>query len=320
MVKKLKKEKEIKLEDIPGVGEKIANKLRSVGFVDPLAIAVISPGELSAIAEIGIGQATRIINAVREMLEIGFEPAHKIFERKQKAFKITTGSENLNRLLGGGVETQAITETYGSYGSGKSQIAFQLATTVQLPPERGGLERACLFIDTENTFSPSRIISIAKRFKLDPEKVLKNIYVARAFNSDHQIFLIDKSRELIKNKNIGLIIIDSLTSHFRADYVGRASLAERQQKLNRHLHTLQRLADAFNLAVYVTNQVMADPSVLFGDPTRAVGGNVLAHMSTFRIYLRRGRGGTRIARMVDAPNLPEAEAVFKITERGIEDP
>ena len=317
---KKKMEKEIKLEDIPGVGEKIAKKLREVGFSEPMSIAVASPSELAAIAEIGEAQAAKIINAVRQMLEIGFESADKILERKEKALKITTGSKNLDDLLGGGVETQAITETYGAFGSGKSQLAFQLAVTVQLPKDKGGLERGCLFIDTENTFSPHRIIGIAKRFKLDPQQVLKNIYVSRAFNSEHQMFLVEKAVDIIPEKNIGLIVIDSLTSHFRADFIGRAELAERQQKLNKHLHQLQKLADAFNLAVYVTNQVMADPSVIFGDATRAVGGNVLAHLSTYRIYLRKGKGGLRIARMVDAPNLPEAEVVFKITEEGIKDP
>jgi len=311
--------KKIVLEEIPGVGSKIAEKLRDVGFTEPMSIAVCSPSELATIAEIGEGQALKIIHGVREMLAIGFESANKIFERKMKALKITTGSKNLDKILGGGIHTQAITESYGEFGASKSQLAFQLSVAVQLPPEKGGLGKKCLFIDTENTFSPSRIASMANALKIDPEKVLKNIFVARAYNSDHQIFLVDKSTEMIEEKNIGLIIIDSLTSHFRADYIGRGELARRQQRLNRHLHTLQRLADAHNLAVYVTNQVMAKPDVLFGDPTRAIGGHVLAHMSTYRLYVRKGRGGTRVCKIVDAPDLMEAEAVFKITENGIRD-
>jgi len=318
-VKKLAK-KEIAIEDIPGVGEKIAEKLREVGFSDPMAIAVSSPGELAAIAEIGEGQAAKIINAVRQMLEIGFETADKIAERRAAVSKIITGSKNLDSLLGGGVETQAITEAYGPYGSGKTQIGFQLAVNVQLSKDKGGLEGNVLWIDTENTFRPERIAQIAKALKLDPEKVLKNIHIARAFNSEHQMFLVEKANEIIEEKNIKLIIVDSLTSHFRADFVGRGELAPRQQKLNKHLHTLQKLADAHNLAVYMTNQVMADPSVIFGDPTRAVGGHVLGHMATYRCYLRRGKEGTRICRLVDSPGLPEGEAVFKITENGITNP
>jgi DNA repair protein RadA len=316
----MNKKKEIVLEDIPGIGEKTAQKLREVGYTDPMAIAVASPSELAAIAEIGEGQAAKIINTVREMLEIGYESADKILERRLKVAKITTGSKNLDNLLGGGVETQAITESYGQFGSGKTQLAFQLAVNVQLPPEKGGLGGNVLYIDTENTFRPERIVQIAKALNLDPEKVLSNIHVARAFNSEHQMFLVEKANEIIEEKNIKLIIVDSLTSHFRADFTGRGELAPRQQKLNKHLHMLQRLADAHNLAVYITNQVLMDPSVMFGDPVRASGGAILAHMATYRIYLRRGKEGTRIARLVDSPGLPEGEAVFKITEEGIRDP
>ncbi len=311
--------KQIKLEDIPGVGKIIAEKLTEVGYTDPMALAVSSPSELATIADIGEGQATKIIHSVREMLDLGFVSADKILERKLQSIKITTGSKNLDKLLGGGVETQAITEVYGQFASGKSQLGFQLAVNVQLPKEKGGLEKKCLFIDTENTFSPNRIIDIAKSVGMNPEEALKNIFVARAYNSEHQIFLIDKAPEMIEQKNIGLIIIDSLTSHFRADFVGRGELASRQQKLNKHLHNLQRLSDAHNLAVYVTNQVMSRPDVLFGDPTAPVGGHVLAHQATYRLYFRKGRAGTKIAQLTDAANLPPGEAIFKITEKGIED-
>lgn len=318
MVKKLR-EKEIVLEDIPGVGEKISQKLRDVGYTDPMVIAVTSPSELAAIAEIGEGQAAKIINTVKQMLDIGYETAEKLLEKRKSVAKISTNSKNLDNLLGGGVETQAITEAYGAYGSGKTQIGFQLAVSVQLPKERGGMEGNVLWIDSEHTFRPERIVQIAKGMKLDPEKVLKNILTARAYNSEHQILLIEKAPEVIEKNNIKLIVVDSLTSHFRADFVGRGELAERQQKLNRHLHQLQRLADAFNIAVYITNQVMADPGMLFGDPTRPVGGHVLGHMATYRMYLRRGKEGTRISRLVDSPGLPEGEAVFKIIDSGITD-
>ncbi len=154
---------------------------------------------------------------------------------------------------------------------------------------------------------------------MDPVEVLKNIYVVRAENSDHQMVIVDKAAEMVKEKNIKLIIIDSLTSHFRSDYMGRGALGERQQKLNKHVHELQRLADENNLAVYVTNQVMDDPGMMFGDPTKPIGGHVLAHASTYRLYLRKGKDEKRIARLVDSPNLPEGECVFKVTKNGISD-
>ncbi len=311
--------KELTLDDVPGVGEKIGAKLREVGYSDLMTIAVTAPSELASIAEIGEGQASKIIAAIRQMLVIGFETADKILDRKNNANKITTGSANLNKLLGGGVETQAITEVYGQFASGKSQLGFNLAVNVQLPKDKGGLGKSCLFIDTENTFSPNRIVSIAKGLKIDPDKALKNVFVARAYNSEHQMLLAEKANEIIEQNNIGLIIVDSLTSHFRADYIGRGELAPRQQRLNKHLHLLQRLADSHNLAVYVTNQVMARPDILFGDPTAPVGGHVLAHQATYRLYFRKGKEGTRIARLMDAANLPEGEAVFKIGEDGLKD-
>ncbi|MGC9058951.1 MAG: helix-hairpin-helix domain-containing protein, partial [Candidatus Aenigmatarchaeota archaeon] len=187
-------EKEIRLEDIPGVGPKIAEKLREVGFTDPMAIAVISPSELAAIAEIGEGQAAKIIANVRELLDIGLTTADKILERKQKALRITTGSKALDDLLGGGIETQAITETYGPFGSGKTQLAHQLAVNVQLPPEKKGLGKTVVYIDCEGTFSPTRIVSMAQAKGLDPQKALKNVFVARAFNAEHQMFIVEKLR------------------------------------------------------------------------------------------------------------------------------
>ena len=314
----MKKEK-FNLEDIPGVGPKLADKLTELGFTDPMSIAVASPGELASILEIGQATAGKIINNVRQILKMGYTPADKVWEQRKRVGKVSTGSKSLDDLLGGGIETQAITEAYGAFGSGKSQIGFQLSINVQLSSEEGGLNGNCLFIDTEATFRPGRLKQIAEAKGLDPEKALKKIFVARAYNSDHEIFLVEKSSEMIQEKKIKLLIIDSLTSHFRADYVGRGELAPRQQKLNRLLHNLQRLADSHNIAVFVTNQVLANPAILFGDPTRPIGGHVLAHQATYRVYLRKSSGEKRIAKMMDSPNLPPGECVFKITPDGIRD-
>ena len=315
----------VDLEDLPGVGASTAEKLREAGFSTIEAIAVASPSELSAAADIGEATAAKIIAAARKKAEIGgFETGDKIFEKRKQVGKIKTGSEALDTLLGGGIETQAITEFYGEFGSGKTQICHQLAINVQLPPEQGGLDGSVIMIDTENTFRPERIKQIAESRELDPEEILRSIYVARAFNSNHQILLVDNAMELAnklkeEGKPVRLIIVDSLTAHFRAEYVGRGTLADRQQKLNRHLHDLLRFADLYNAAVVVTNQVQAKPDTFFGDPTKPIGGHILGHTATFRIYLRKGKGNLRIARLVDSPYLPEGETVFAVTERGIED-
>jgi DNA repair protein RadA len=310
----------VELEDLPNVGEKTAQKLRDAGFADMMRLATATAKELSVKAEIGEGVAEKVIEAARKAEQIDFETALDVMERRKDVGHIITGSSGLDELIGGGIETQAITEVFGEFGSGKSQISHEIAVTVQLPPEKGGLCGECVFIDTENTFRPERIKQIAEGFTLDVDEVLGKIHIARAFNSAHQILMADKVNELIqKGVNIRLVIVDSLTSHFRAEYVGRESLATRQQKLNQHLHTLQNIANTYNVAVFVTNQVQARPDAFFGSPTKAIGGHVLGHASTYRIWLKKGLAGKRIARLVDSPHLPEGEAVFKVVTEGVVD-
>jgi len=315
----------VDLEDLPGIGPAIAEKLREAGLNSLEAIAVASPAELVATAEIGEATAAKIINAAREAADIGgFETGDRILERRQGIGKLTTGSKSFDNLLGGGLETQAMTEFYGEFGSGKTQIAHQLAVNVQLPPEKGGLNGSAIMIDTENTFRPERIKEMAAGAGLDFEDVLKNIHVARAYNSNHQILLVEKASELaeeLKNteKPIRLMIIDSATAHFRSEYVGRGTLADRQQKINKHLHDALKFADLNNAVVIITNQVMVRPDAFFGDPTRPIGGHIVGHTATFRIYLRKSKGEKRIAKLVDSPNLPEAEAVFSVFSEGIRD-
>lgn len=307
------------LEDLPGIGEVTAEKLRAAGFGEFSTIAAASPHNLAEAGGLGVESAKKAIAAAKSMVEIGFETADQVYERRKSIAKITTGSKALDELLGGGVETMAITEMYGKFSSGKSQLGFQLVVTVQLPVDQGGLGGGVLFVDSEATFRPERIAQLAEARGLDPQEVLKNIHVARAENSDHQIILVERADEVIEKNNIKLIVVDSLTSHFRADYLGRGALGERQQKLNKHVHMLQKLAEKHNLAVYVTNQVMDNPGILFGDPTTPIGGHVLAHMSTYRLYVRKSKDDKRIARLVDSPNLPEGEAVFKVTSGGLKD-
>jgi len=309
--------KKTDLMDLPGVGAATAEKLRAAGYDTPLSIAVASIGELVEVAGITETAARKLIQAARDSMDMGFETGEQVLKKRERVVKIKTGSEELNKLLGGGFETGAITECYGEYGSGKTQIGHALACAVQ----KDDPDAIAVYIDTENTFRPERIRQIAEGMGLDPDKVLKNIRVARAFNSDHQMLLAEKIEELISKQGlkVKLVVVDSLTAHFRAEFVGRGTLADRQQRINKHMHTLSRLADMHNLAVYVTNQVMHDPAQFFGDPTKAAGGNIVAHASTFRIYLRKGKKGSRVARMIDSPNLAEAEAVFMITEEGITD-
>lgn len=309
-------EDEMTVMDLPGVGPATAEKLAGAGFEDLMAIAVATPGELIEASGVGEAAAKKIIASARAAMKMGFESGIDILKKRQNVLKIKTPSENLNNLLGGGFETGAIVECFGEFGSGKTQIAHSLAVQCQKQDPTA----FAVFIDTENTFRPERIIELAKGAGLEPEKVLGNIKVARAYNSDHQMLLAEKISDLIKQGlNVKVVIVDSLTAHFRAEFIGRGTLAERQQKLNKHMHELLKVADTNNILVYVTNQVMSRPDVFFGDPTAAIGGHVVAHASTFRIYLRKGKKGSRVAKLVDSPNLPDGEAAFVVETSGIRD-
>ena len=309
------------LTDLPGIGPAVSAKLESAGIYDMMSLAVMGPTELGDAAGVSPAVARKAIQAARNMLDLGFTDGLEYAKKRDNVLHITTGSNSFNELLGGkGVESRAITEGFGAYGSGKTQLASTLAVNVQLPLEKGGANGKCVFIDTEGTFRPARIKQIAESLEANPEKVLKNIFVARAFNSDHQILLLEKITEMIKaGEPIKLVIVDSLTAHFRAEYSGRGQLADRQQKLNKYLHNLMKLAEQHNLAIYVTNQVMANPAQMFGDPTTAIGGHIVGHASTYRLYLRRGKKGSRVAKLIDSPNLPDNECVFFVTDAGVVD-
>jgi DNA repair protein RadA len=320
-VEKLSSDFEYKdIKDLPGVGSTIASKIRNAGYQDIIALATANPMALVEACGIGEPTARKIVAEAREASKMNFMSGLEFEDKRRTVQRISTGSETLNILLGGGIETQSITECYGEYGSGKSQIAFQLAVDVQLPLDKGGLEGHAIWIDTEGTFRPARIEQLAAVKGLDPKQALQNIKIGRAYSSDHQVLLVDKIPELVNSDpKIRLIVVDSMMALFRAEYIGRGTLADRQQKVNVVLHTLQRLADRFNIAVYITNQVMSRPDVMFGDPTAAVGGHIIGHVATYRIYLRKGRKRSRVAKLVDSPSLPEGEASFEITSNGIAD-
>lgn len=308
------------IEEIPGVGETTAEKLRAAGFTEIMAIAVESPKNLSELTGVGENICAKIIAGAKQIADIGsFVTGEEILERRRSIGKVQTGSATLDELMGGGFETQAIVELYGEFGSGKTQIVHQLAVNVTLPPEQGGLGAETIYIDTENTFRPDRIQQMALGKGLDPAEVLRKIHIGRAYNSHHQMLLVDKAKDVAREHKIGLIVVDSLTAHFRAEYIGRGTLADRQSKLNVHMHALLRFGDLNNALVAVTNQVSAKPDAFFGDPTRPIGGHIVGHTATFRIYLRKSKGDRRIARLIDSPNLPEGEAVFRVTQEGIVD-
>jgi DNA repair protein RadA len=335
------------LEDLSGVGPATAEKLRENGYDTYQSIAVASPGELSNTADVGESSAHDIIDSARDAADVGgFETGTDVLERREQIGKLEVLVPELDEMLAGGVETQSITEVYGEFGAGKSQVTHQLAVNVQLPDEQGGLHGRCVFVDSEDTFRPERIDEMVKGLPDDVieatmaereidgdagdeealdelvQTFLDRIHVAKAFNSDHQILLAEKAQEIAAEYEdddypVRLLCVDSLTAHFRAEYVGRGELADRQQKLNKHLHDIDRIGNLYNAAVVVTNQVQSNPDAFFGDPTKPIGGNILGHKSTFRMYLRKSKQDKRIVKLVDAPNLPDGEAVMRVQSEGL---
>ncbi|MWV41886.1 DNA repair and recombination protein RadA [Natrialba sp. INN-245] len=338
---------EADLETLPGVGPATADKLHDAGFESFQSLAVASPSELSNTADVGESTAADIVRAARDAADIGgFETGATVLERRNQIGKLSWHIDEVDDLLGGGIETQSITEVYGEFGSGKSQVTHQMSVNVQLPQEVGGLHGSAIFVDSEDTFRPERIDDMVRGLPDDVidatledreiegsagdeeamdeliEDVLDKIHVAKAFNSNHQMLLAEKAKELASEHEeseypVRLLAVDSLTAHFRAEYVGRGELADRQQKLNKHLHDLDKVGNLYNTAVLVTNQVASNPDSFFGDPTQPIGGNILGHKSTFRIYLRKSKGDKRIVRLVDAPNLADGEAVMRVQDGGL---
>jgi len=307
------------VEDLPGVGPATAEKLKELGFNTIESLAAATTRELVP-AGIGEKQAVKIIGEARNSISLSFVRADELMKMKANALRLTTGSKAFDELVGGGLESQTITELYGEYGVGKSILCHQLAINVQLPVSRGGLDGGALYLDTEQTFRPEWIVRMARQAGIEPVNAAQRIMYSEAYNSDHQVLLLEKADRVIKENNIRAIIIDSLTSHFRSEYLGREMLAERQQRLNNHMHRLIRLARAFNAVAIVTNQVMSKPDQFFANAIDAVGGHIVAHTSHTRIYIRRAATGPiRIARLVSSPYLPEGERIFKVTETGIQD-
>jgi DNA repair protein RadA len=305
------------LNDLPGVGAATMEKLVDSGYDTVMSIAVASPGQLVDATGVGESAARKMIKFARDALEMGFEDGESLLKKRELVHKISTGSVVFDTLMGGGFETGAITECFGEFGSGKTQVGHILAVNmIKEDPDA-----TVVYIDTENTFRPERIVQLAEGIQLDPEETLRKIRVARAYNSDHQVLLTESVEELINKKgfNVRLVIVDSLTAHFRAEFVGRGTLAERQQKLNKHMHALLKLAGNYNICVYVTNQVSSDPAAFFGDPTKPIGGHIVAHASTFRLYLRKGKKGSRVAKLIDAPNLADGECNFMVESGGFKD-
>jgi len=302
---------------LEGVASTTIKKLHKAGLVTLESIAVTPPREIVELTGIGVDTAIKVNTLARLQVDPGFVSASELLETRKHMMKCKTGSSEFDRIMGGGIETGVITEFIGEFGSGKTQICYTLSVLAQRPVEEGGLGGRICVIDTEGTFLPERIVQIAESRGYDSQEILANVLIARAYNSDHQIMLVKNLPQVCQEHDVKVVIVDSMIGHFRGEYIGRGTLAERQQKIGSVLGNLLRVAEAFNLAVVLTNQVQAKPDTVYGDPNKPAGGHVMAHACTHRVYLRKGRANTRLVQVIDSPYLPEEKIRIAITEAGV---
>jgi DNA repair protein RadA len=325
---------ELELENVKGVTDEMAKKLKDKGIFTIEALAISTPRDLfDTVGEVKVTNpktgregkfnediARQIIGYARDKCDIKFVTAKELMKEREGLRFLTTGVSSIDNLLGGGFESMSMTELAGGFGSGKTQLATQACVTVQLPEEQGGMNGGAIFLDTESTFRPDNVVRYAKKFDLAPSKVMDKILVADVFNSSHQMLLVRQLDKQIKQIDARLIVVDSLTSHFRSEYIGRETLPLRQQELNQHMHKLLSWAKAFKIPVVITNQVHATPAQVFTFAPELlnppIGGHVLAHTATHRLYLWKGKEPVRLIKAFDSPNLPPDTARFAITGEG----
>ncbi|KAK6941226.1 hypothetical protein RJ641_026603 [Dillenia turbinata] len=361
-----------------GIAAVDVKKLKDAGLYTVESVAYASRKDLLQIKGISEAKVDKIIEAASKLVPLGFTSANQLHAQRLEIIQITSGSKELDQILEGGIETGSITEIYGEFRSGKTQLCHTLCVTCQvrvivvpflvvtvpsilsslwcwslgsgvqrdcctciigfllqnhgllsnfgaidqLPLEQGGGEGKAMYIDAEGTFRPQRLLQIADRFGLNGEDVLENVAYARAYNTDHQSRLLLEAASMMIETRFALMIVDSATALYRTDFSGRGELSARQMHLAKFLRSLQKLADEFGVAVVITNQVVSqvDGSALFAGPQiKPIGGNIMAHASTTRLALRKGRGEERICKVISSPCLAEAEARFQISVGGVTD-
>ena len=305
-----------------GINSSDIKKLIEAGYNSLESLSYNPKKNLVLIKGLSEAKIDKIIKVVEDILKYGIKPSSVALEERRKLVRITSGSKELDTLLGGGFESNSITELFGEFRTGKTQICHTLCVTCQLPRNEGGGEGKAIYIDTEGTFRPEKLAPIAERFGLDPKEVIENVFYARAYNSDHQNRLLLQVCALMCEQKFSLLIVDSATALYRTDYTGRGELSNRQMSLAKFLRNLQKIADEHKVVVVITNQVVAtvDGNAFGGNDKKPIGGHIMAHACQTRLYLKKGLKQNRICKIYDSPSLPESEATYSITDRGIDDP
>ena len=302
-----------------GIAANDIQKLNQAGFHTVESVAHATARKLQDVKGISEAKVAKLKEIVKTMVPMDFKTAADALEDRKSMVTLTTGSTELDKLLEGGIETGSITEVFGEFRTGKTQLAHTLCITCQMAVTDGGAEGKAIYIDTEGSFRPNRLQAVAERYGLDPAAALENVAYARAHNSEHQMELLTMAAALMSQDRYALLVVDSATALYRTDYQGRGELSERQMQMAQFLRQLTRLAEEFGVAVFITNQVVANPDGMSfaKDSTKPIGGNIIAHASTTRLRLRKGRGENRICTVFDSPTLPEADAQFAVGAAGI---
>jgi len=302
-----------------GIAANDITKLTTAGYHTVESIAHATKRKLSDVKGISEAKVLKIKEIVNTMVTMEFQTAADALEDRQGLVTLTTGAVELDKLLEGGIETGSITEVFGEFRTGKTQLCHTLCVTCQMAIDNGGAEGKAMYIDTEGSFRPERLKAIAERFGLDPKLTLENVAIARAHNSEHQMELLKVAAAIMAQDRYALLVVDSATALYRTDYTGRGELSERQMQMGQFLRQLTRLAEEFGVAVFITNQVVSDPGAMSfaKDATKPIGGNIIAHAATTRLRLRKGRGDNRIMTVYDSPSLPEADASFALSGAGV---
>lgn len=310
-----------KLEEC-GISAGDVKKLQENGIHTVEAVAYMPRKQILTIKGISEAKADKVIAEASKLVPMSFVSAAEMHKSRQDVIQIGTGSKELDKLLQGGIETGSITELFGEFRTGKTQLCHQLCVTCQLPLQQGGGEGRAMYIDSEGTFRTERIVAIAERYGLNADEVLENIAYARAYNTDQQTALLGQAAAMMAESRFALLVVDSATALYRTDYSGRGELSARQMHMAQFLSLLRRMADMYGVAVVITNQVVASVdgmAAMFGNPSKPIGGNIIAHASTTRLSLRKGKGEARVCKIYDSPCLPESEATFAINPDGIGD-
>lgn len=306
-----------------GIAAADIKKLKDNGVHSVEALAHSNKRDLNNMKGLSEAKVDKMQKESFKLVHMGFTTATSIMEQRKDNIRISTGCKEFDTVLEGGIETGSITEVYGEFRCGKTQLCHTLCVKCQMAVDQGGGEGKAMYIDTEGTFRPERLVQIAEEYGLCGDDVLNNVAYARAHNTQHQSELLMQAAGMMTDARFSLMIVDSVTALYRTEYNGRGELSARQIHLGRFLRSLQRLADEFGIAVLVTNQVVAanlDAGAFsMGPKTQPIGGNIMAHASTTRLALRKGKQENRVVKVVCSPSLPEREATFAIGTKGIVD-